>query len=463
MYTNDLMYMAVELPEDIQRLKWYGDFERADRVIALRLKRNLPTALRKRLEFERELLKRLPILYPYTKEAAISRMKEYLHDVTDTELEDFRDSGEAEFLYVNGEVRYKEDFLENLIKTRPDIVARLKNPEMVSLDQKKKLLLNETIKKMKKSGGLAYRIRIKASLKVNEESETPGKKIRVHLPLPVEYAQVRNFKLLSCSAEDYFVAPPQTPQRTVCIETEYKLGQEFYVEYEFENHMKYNALNPDEVLEEQPDFYLEEQLPHIRFLPYLKELTQEVVGEETNPLLKAKKIYEYITSNIIYCFQRPYFTHPNLAEHMATGLRGDCGLYALLFITMCRIAGVPARWQAGLYATPYGAGVHDWAQFYVAPWGWLYADCSFGGAAHREGAKERWDFYFGNLEPFRVPSCSEFQQEFIPRKKYLRDDPYDNQVGEAEYEDRGLLNRADYQTKREILAFEEIPYQSVSD
>ena len=34
-------------------------------------------------------------------------------------------------------------------------------------------------------------------------------------------------------------------------------------------------------------------------------------------------------------------------------------MQALLFITMCRIAGVPARWQSGLYAEPGSVGMHD--------------------------------------------------------------------------------------------------------
>lgn len=100
--------------------------------------------------------------------------------------------------------------------------------------------------------------------------------------------------------------------------------------------------------------------------------------------------------------------------------------------------GIPARWQSGLYVTPYYTGCHDWAQFYVAPYGWLFADPSFGGSAYRKGNQERWNFYFGNLDPFRMASASEFQHDFNPNKIHLRYDPYDNQTGEAEYEDFGL-------------------------
>ena len=54
---------------------------------------------------------------------------------------------------------------------------------------------------------------------------------------------------------------------------------------------------------------------------------------------------------------------PVIPEYCASRLRGDCGVQALTFITMCRIAGIPARWQSGLYADWRSADSHDWAMF----------------------------------------------------------------------------------------------------
>ena len=47
---SDLKYLAVPLPEDVLKLKGYGDFERLIRVIDLKLEKDLPLALRRRLE-----------------------------------------------------------------------------------------------------------------------------------------------------------------------------------------------------------------------------------------------------------------------------------------------------------------------------------------------------------------------------------------------------------------------------
>lgn len=459
---SDLQYLTVGLPEDIKKLKWYGDFERAERVIDMRLEKDLPEPLRRRLELEKWILKRLLVKYIHTREQALKQLEETFEGVTEEELDRLQDEGAIEWIFVKGQMRYKDNFVENLLKTRRDLWDRVKDPSKLEEGIKGKELLDKTIQSMKEKGGLAYRMHIRACLKVEKEAERAGEFIRVHLPIPVEKGQVRNFKLLGTSMEPVLVSPPEYPQRTVCMETKLEPGQEFWVEYVFENHTGYTRLEEGyRAGEPEADgqaLYLEEQLPHIRFTPYLRKLTEQVTGEERSPLKKARKIYDYITTHIMYSFVRQYATIDNLPEYMAAGLKGDCGIYALLFITMCRIAGIPARWQSGLYATPLTIGCHDWAQFYIEPYGWLYADCSYGGSAWREGKKERWDFYFGNLDPFRIPMCSEFQQEFMPPKSFLREDPYDNQVGEAEYADRGLIGRVEYQTEQQVVEIEEIPF-----
>ena len=142
---------------------------------------------------------------------------------------------------------------------------------------------------------------------------------------------------------------------------------------------------------------------------------------------------------------RQYAAITNIPEYCAYNQKGDCGVQAILFITLCRIIGIPAKWQSGLHVDPYSAGCHDWAEFYVEPYGWLFADPSFGGGALRNNDKERWNFYFGNLDPFRMVANSDFHYDFYPERKFLRHDPYDNQVGEIEYSDRPLKSN-EYKT-----------------
>ena len=60
-----------------------------------------------------------------------------------------------------------------------------------------------------------------------------------------------------------------------------------------------------------------------------------------------------------YRYQPAYLQLDCIGDQCAKTLRGDCGVFALLFITLCRIAGIPARWQSGLSVRPDGAGPHD--------------------------------------------------------------------------------------------------------
>ena len=74
---SDLKYLTVKLPEDIEKLKWYGDFERAQKVIDMRLQKDIPKALRRRLELEKWILKRLcrDILFRHMKNILINLLR----------------------------------------------------------------------------------------------------------------------------------------------------------------------------------------------------------------------------------------------------------------------------------------------------------------------------------------------------------------------------------------------------
>ena len=52
---DQIQYLEIPLPEDIEKAKWCGDFPRAQRLIRQRLEGGrLPFAVQKRLELERE-------------------------------------------------------------------------------------------------------------------------------------------------------------------------------------------------------------------------------------------------------------------------------------------------------------------------------------------------------------------------------------------------------------------------
>jgi transglutaminase-like putative cysteine protease len=181
--------------------------------------------------------------------------------------------------------------------------------------------------------------------------------------------------------------------------------------------------------------------PHVVFTEKMRALSDSIVGRETNPMLKAKRIHDWISQNILYSYAREYSTIRNISDYCLTKRYGDCGQHALLFITLCRLNGIPARWQSGWYTIPRGKTIHDWTEIYLAPYGWIPVDPDMGIFAMRyyttllpEERRRLRDFYFGGLEQYRMAANSDHCQTLGPPKRSLRSDNVDFQRGEVEWE-----------------------------
>ena len=124
---------------------------------------------------------------------------------------------------------------------------------------------------------------------------------------------------------------------------------------------------------------------------------------------------------------REYSTIKNIPEYVLHNRHGDCGQVSLLFITLCRSAGIPARFQSGFMMHPGNDGLHDWAEIWIDGYGWIPVDQSFGG-----------ETYMGALDAYRLIINNDFSREFIPKKKYPRSETVDFQRGEAEWDGGNL-------------------------
>ena len=107
----------------------------------------------------------------------------------------------------------------------------------------------------------------------------------------------------------------------------------------------------------------------------------------------------------------------------------------IAFVSMCRMCGIPARWQGG-WAVDGSAVSHDWAMVHLLPYGWVYIDCDF---ARKSGNNKRpgtdtylKDFFFGNIDPCMVPTASAPASDLYPAKDYPRADEIFNTRGEVE-------------------------------
>lgn len=434
----NLETLVFDLPEDVLKRKWAGDFEGEIELIDALLKKDIPEFLRERLLVERRMAVLYPRQFNIPRSRALELMREKIPDFQEEELDALELDRAIEYIYIKGEKYYLRSFRGTLLKVNPDIAARAGQPLTASSEQ-----LDEAIAEMKEKGSLAYRFCIHGSLEIEDDDFVSGAHMRVHMPLPQLCAQQSEIAVETAGGH---IADERAPQRTIYFERNAAENAPFCVQYSYRSEVKYAdplGARPSEVLypNAQPvmDDDLSEQAPHIVFTPYLRQLAKELMGEETDPARIAWKFYEYVTTKIRYSFMRSYFMIDRHAEYCALNGKGDCGIQAILFITLCRIAGIPARWQSGLCVEADSCGSHDWAQFYLEGFGWLFCDPSYGGSAYRKGAEERWKFYFGNLDPFRMVANSRYQTDFDPPKCCDRSDPYDSQDGEVELNGVGLF------------------------
>ncbi len=436
---DDINALAYDLPEGIKSLRYAGYFDREIAAIDAMLRLDIPDALRTRLTFEREVAGRMAQDYTMTYEDMLAELRRRSPKFTSADLDRLIADGRADWRLREGRICFQNDCVDSL-----HINAL---PVLYHTEGEPKPAVNESMRMMKRYGKQGIRHHIRHTVCPADAAREDGRRILVHIPMPAETDAQRNLRILDATEGGYL---SNAAQRTLSFDTIDREGRVYFAEYTFDAVQRYLPYTPEAVHAEQPTENTGEQYPHIRFTPYLRALAAEIVGSETNALVKARRIYDYITKHVAYSYMRNYLLIDNIPEFAALNLRGDCGVQALLFITLLRIAGIGAVWQSGMNIHPDHINSHDWARYYVAPFGWLYADLSCGGDAWREGDTELHDFYSRCTVPTRLIANNAFQTEFDPPKKHLRIDPFDNQIGEIEYEDRGLSS-AERKFRRENL------------
>lgn len=461
MNINDtLKYTQFGLPEDIRRCKEAGFYREAIRLIDHRLAEgDLSDALKGSLLIQKKICTLLPGEFPYFKEEALDIIREKIPEFTEAELNKYLDERRIRWIFVEGQMRIFNRFFSSLCKTAPGFAQRagvvMPGVESAASGSQADSRLDIAMKKMMQQGSMTTRIRVRATVKMKEAFFTPGMFLRAHLPIPAECQQQSDIRIEKIHPESGVIAPADAPQRTVCWEGHWQENQEFAVEYSYLHTANYTDANHGNGIPGNYDFDLEEQPPHIVFSPYIRALCDELTRGITDPLMKARAFYDFITLNMRYTFMPSYVVLENMVEECARNHTGDCGIFALLFLTLCRCAGIPAQWQSGLTAEPDFIGGHDWVRFYVEPYGWIFADPSYGTGAVRAGKENRRQFYFGNLDAYRMVSNSAFQTNFTIPKTQWRADPYDNQLGEIESDTQGF-DFSDYLRTKEILLCEEV-------
>ena len=176
----------------------------------------------------------------------------------------------------------------------------------------------------------------------------------------------------------------------------------------------------------------------------------DLAGNETNAYLLARKFFTYVNDNFPWASALEYSIQDNIPMYVLKEGHGDCGMVTLLFLTLCRCAGIPARWQSGFMMHPGEWNLHDWGEVYFEGVGWVPVDMSFGipsyavrtaplmgeWAPHgtpRLSLPEAEFFYLGGIDPYRMIVNTDYSAALYPRKRFPRSETVDFQRGEVEW------------------------------
>jgi len=184
---------------------------------------------------------------------------------------------------------------------------------------------------------------------------------------------------------------------------------------------------------------------HVVINDGIRRLANEIAGDEQNPVLAARLLYDWVLYNVEHWVKDPRTKKASAmgsTTHALTLRTGDCADFASLWTSLARAKEIPTQIVYGALLRPATAGssadqgVHCWIEFYAPGIGWLHHDvaiadiyegsypvtpvneqlvlqASIDGTYGADPA--RVDYYFGNLDERRVVFSRDRDLVLTPR------------------------------------------------
>lgn len=440
------------------RLEREGHFKDAAAVLDKALKDTaLGAAERKQLEFELDRLQRIKKDFSFTEDGLFERLSQSVQGLTRAEYEQWILEGRFDSRVIDGERFFVEASISNLFFRYPELAGRRLPPKDSNAIDRALLESARAIKAAAKSEKTPYvlpkRFEVTMTVTAHANAAPAGQIVRAWLPVPREYPFQNGLEILGSTPPLKQLAPPQSTIRSVYFEEPAIKDQptRFNIHYAYTAYGVCFDPQPSLVRPCDPaDPALKDftgEAPHVTFTPELRALSRDIVGGQTNPCVVAKRCFDWIGENIKYSFAIEYSTIRNISDYCRVKGYGDCGQEAMLFITLCRLNGIPARWQSGWHIFPGAKDIHDWSEIYLAPYGWMPVDPYMSVRATRYASslspqerRELRDFYFGGLDQYRLIANSDHSQTLSPPKRSMRSDNVDFQRGELEWGEHDAHN-----------------------
>jgi transglutaminase-like putative cysteine protease len=438
-----------DTPGPVVELVSAGQFQAADtRIGAVLAQPKLASDLRQAFEFQRVRMQRMRYDFSLSADQVEAKVREQIPELTDAEFARWDAHGLFERLDIDGKRMYFKRAPSNLFRLSAEARARRKvqtrfpggDLEHVTDYHREVVRQAQTTHR---SSVLPQRLQVTQTLTVDADAVPAGKTLRAWIPYPRAIAdEQEDIRFISSRPLAHRIAPESAMQRTVYLEQAARAGQPtvFSATYELTVDSRYHVIDPEKVVPAKITSALAPQVaerpPHIVFTEPLQVFSRQVVGDAVDPYQIAQRIFAAV-DEIPWAGAREYSTIADLSDYTLRAGHGDCGEQTLLLITLMRMNGIPARWQSGwTFTSGHYNDIHDWAQIYLAPYGWIPVDVTYGRLDSADPAL-KW-FYLGGLDSFRIAFNDDFSQDFVPAKHFFRSDTVDSQRGEVEWDGGNL-------------------------
>ena len=445
---------------EITQLVTDGHWRQARQDIAGELAQtNLAFATRQALLFQQDRMTRMALDFDQTRAQALVQARAVVPTITDEQFAAWEKAGAVESMDVDGTRWYYDGAGRNLFRINPEAAklrtqAKHDDAALYRLNDLKSIIAD-----FAKTGGplhLPHRWRVTYDLTVKPNMVPAGETIRAWLPLPHAANRQRNIRIVSTDPPQYVQSDPNAGLSSVYLERP-SAGRQptpFTVVCEVTTEAFYQPIDPTLVRPADANDaalapFMGEAPPQIVFSDQIKKLTHTIVGDETNPYLKARRIFEWVSTNVRWTTAREYSTIESLPPYALAGGHGDCGIKSMTLMALCRCSGIPARWESGWTTDPV-KDMHDWCEIYLAPYGWVPVDVTYG-IVDSVDEHEKW-FYLGGIDALRYFVNTDYSQPVYPVKMFYRSEIVDFQRGEAEWRGGNLyFNQWNYNFKVEEL------------
>ena len=417
--------------------------------------------------WEDDLHQRLLADFCLTEQQVKDYIRKYIPEVTDEQMCRWEKTRALECMWLDGEKRYFINAGPNLFRIDSACRDRKLAKEGVIVGGAERVNAENVpaiIRAAKDSARTMVqpkRMRVTYTLTVDTNAVPAGEVVRCWLPFPrTDVARQQDVKLLGTSEPEYVLAPQDCAHSTLYMEKRAVQGRPtvFSETFEYTSYGEWHDLGSEDV---QPydttsrlyREYTAEREKHVVFTPRLRELAARLADGEDNPYLKAKRIFRWIGDHFPWASAREYSTIDNIPEYVLDNRHGDCGQVSLLLVTLCRLCGIPARFQSGFMMHPRAWNLHDWAEVYFEGIGWVPVDQSWGMPSFARNAGEEY-FFLGGIDSWRMVVNTDYGMPLVPAKRYPRSETVDFQRGEVEWKGGNLyFTEWNYDMKIEYLNY----------